>query len=129
MYHATFKNSVFVQNSSTKEKFQKFPDNYTICHISTLSLWLRKEKTYKIWLIVELLLVEDIILLVYWVECLSMGWETAVQSQVKSYQRLKKWYLISPCLTLSIIWYVSRVKWSNPKKGVVPFPTPQHSSY
>ena len=30
-----------------------------------------------------------------------------VQSQVKSYQKLKKWYLISPCLTLSIIKYVS----------------------
>ena len=26
-----------------------------------------------------------------------------VQSQVKSHQRLKKWYLIPPCLTLSII--------------------------
>ena len=28
------------------------------------------------------------------------------------------------CLTLSIIRYGSRVKWSNPRKGVVPFPTP-----
>ena len=26
-----------------------------------------------------------------------------VQSQVESYQRLKKWHLIPPCLTLSII--------------------------
>ena len=25
-----------------------------------------------------------------------------------------KWYLIPPCLTLSIIRYGSRVKWSNP---------------
>ena len=33
-----------------------------------------------------------------------------VQSQVESYQRLKKWYLIPPCLTLSIIKYGSRVK-------------------
>ena len=31
-----------------------------------------------------------------------------------SYQRLWKWYLIPPCLTLSNIRYVSRVKWSNP---------------
>ena len=31
----------------------------------------------------------------------------------------KKWCLISPSLTLRIIRYVSRVKWSNPKKGVV----------
>ena len=29
--------------------------------------------------------------------------ETEVQSQVETYQRLKKWYLKPPCLTLSII--------------------------
>ena len=40
-----------------------------------------------------------------------------------------KWYLILPCLTLSNITYVSRVKWSNPEKGVAPSPTPQCSSY
>ena len=50
--------------------------------------------------------------------------DTRVQSQVKSYQILKKWYLISPCLTLSIIRYISRVKWNNPRKEVAPFPTP-----
>ena len=32
-------------------------------------------------------------------------------------------------ITLSNIRYVSRVKWSNPGKGVAPFPTPQCSSY
>ena len=32
------------------------------------------------------------------------------------YQRLKKWYLMPPCLTLSIIRYGSRVKQSNPGK-------------
>ena len=37
--------------------------------------------------------------------------------------------LIPPCLTLSNIRYVSRVKWSNPRKGVVPIPTPRCSSY
>ena len=58
-----------------------------------------------------------------------MARETGVQSQVESYQRPKKWYLILPCLTLSIIRYVSRVKWSNPAKGVVPPPTPRCSSY
>ena len=52
-----------------------------------------------------------------------------VQSQVESYQRLKNWYLIPPCLTFSIIRYVSRVKWSNPGNGVVPSPTPRCSSY
>ena len=34
-----------------------------------------------------------------------------------------------PCLTLSIIRYVSRVKWSNPGKEVAPSPTPWCSSY
>ena len=34
-----------------------------------------------------------------------------------------------PCLTLSIIRYVSRVKWSNPGKGVAPSPTPWYSCY
>ena len=53
-----------------------------------------------------------------------MARETWVQSQVESYQRLKKWYLMPFCLTLSIIRYRSRVKWSNPGKGVAPSPTP-----
>ena len=30
----------------------------------------------------------------------------------------KKWYLIPPCLALNIIRYGSRLKWSNPGKGV-----------
>ena len=34
-----------------------------------------------------------------------------------------------PCLTLSIIRYRSRVKSSNPGKGVAPSPTPRYSSY
>ena len=34
-----------------------------------------------------------------------------------------------PCLTLSIIRYISRVKWVNPGKWLVPFPTPWCSSY
>ena len=46
--------------------------------------------------------------------------EIGVQSQVKSYQRLKKWYLMLPSLTLSVIKYKSRVKWSYPGKGVAP---------
>ena len=42
----------------------------------------------------------------------------------------KKWYLMLPCLALSIIIrYVSRVKLSNPEKGVAPSPTPRCSSY
>ena len=64
-----------------------------------------------------------------WVEGSPIVRETGVQSQVESYQRLKKWYLMWPGLTLSIIRYGSRVKWSNPGKGVAPFPTQWWSSY
>ena len=38
-----------------------------------------------------------------WVEFSPIVRETGVQSQVESYQRLKKWYLMSLCLTLRII--------------------------
>ena len=57
-----------------------------------------------------------------------MARDTWVQSKVESYQRLKKWYLIPPCLTHSIIRYGSRVKWSNPGKGVETSLTPWCSS-
>ena len=63
------------------------------------------------------------------VECSPMAQETRFQSQVESYQRFKKWYLIPPCLILSIIRYVSSVKWSNLGKGVAPSLTPRCSSY
>ena len=43
--------------------------------------------------------------------------------------KTQKWYLMPPCLTLSIIRYGSRVKWSNPRKGIAPSPTPRCSSY
>ena len=43
-------------------------------------------------------------------ECSLMSRETWVQSQIESYQILLKWYLILPCLTLSIIRYGLRVK-------------------
>ena len=55
--------------------------------------------------------------------------ETGVQSQIKSYQRIKKWYLMPPGLTFNIIKYGLRGKWSNPGKGVVPSPTLRWSSH
>ena len=36
--------------------------------------------------------------------------------------KTKKWYLMPPWLTLSIIRYKSRVKWSNPGNRVAPYP-------
>ena len=59
----------------------------------------------------------------------SMARANGVQNQVESYQRPEKRYLIFPCLTLSIIWYVSRVKWSNTGKRVALSPIPRCSSY
>ena len=66
--------------------------------------------------------------LAWWLECSLMAQETWVHSQVESYKKLKKWYLMHPCLTLNIIRYWSRVKWSNPGKGVAPSSTPLCSS-
>ena len=64
-----------------------------------------------------------------WVECSPMARETRVQSQVESYQRLKKWYLILPCLTLSNITDLSRVKLRNPGEVVASSLTPRCRSY
>ena len=58
-----------------------------------------------------------------------VAWETWFQSQVESYWRLKNWYLMPPCLTPSIIGCESRVKWSNPGKGVASSPTPRCGCY
>ena len=63
------------------------------------------------------------------VECSPVARKTKVQSQAKSYQRFKKWYLTLPYLTLSIIRCGSMVKGNNPMKGVVLSFTPRCSSY
>ena len=46
-----------------------------------------------------------------------------------SIPKTQKRYLMPPCLTLSIIKYGSREKWSNPREGVVLSLTPWCSSY
>ena len=43
--------------------------------------------------------------------------------------KTQKWYLMPTCLTLNIIRYGSRVKWSNPWKRVAPSPTPWCNNY
>ena len=43
--------------------------------------------------------------------------------------KTQKWYFIRPCLALSIIQFLSRVNWSNPEKGVEPYPTHRCRSY
>ena len=42
--------------------------------------------------------------------------------------KTQKWYLMLPCLTLNIIRNRSRVKWSNLRKVIAPYPTPWCSS-
>ena len=56
-----------------------------------------------------LIFLSNIGFLTYWFECLPMVQWTRVQFQVKSCQRLRKWYLVPPCFTLSVIKYWSRV--------------------
>ena len=42
--------------------------------------------------------------------------------------KTQKWYLMPLFVSFTIIRYGSKVKWSNPGKGVAPSPTPQCSS-
>ena len=80
----------------------------------------RGHNSYLQTIYLQIIYIWYICVLAWWLECLSMALETWVQSQAESYQRLKKWYLMPPCLTLSIIRYWSRVKWSNPGNGIAP---------
>ena len=63
--------------------------------------------------------------LAQWVECSPMvpGDLGSIPGQVMP--KTLKMVLEPPCLTLSNIRYVSRVKWSNPRKGVGPSFTPR----
>ena len=87
------------------------------------------KKTWKITTKIVNTVPSFVIKLDSWVECSPMARGTGAQSQVESYQKLKKRYLIPPCLTLSIMRCVLRVKCSNPGKGVTTSPTPRFSSY
>ena len=64
-----------------------------------------------------------------WIECLPNVWDTRFNPRLSHTKDSKKWSLMLPCLTFSIIRYRSRVKWSNPGNGVVPSPPPRCSSY
>ena len=63
--------------------------------------------------------------LALWFECSPMFQFNPRSAHTKYF----KWYLVLPCLTLSNIRYVSRVKWSNPGKEVALCPTPRCCSY
>ena len=57
-----------------------------------------------------------------------MARETRVQSLVESYQRLKKWYLMLPCLTQHYKVQI-KSKEEQSREGVAPSPTSWCSSY
>ena len=52
-----------------------------------------------------------------WVFANGPGERSSVPGRVLP--KIQKWYLMLACLTLSIIRYGSRVKWSNPENEVV----------
>ena len=55
------------------------------------------------------------------------GHQGSIQGRV--IPKTQKWYLILPCLALSIIRQGSSVKWSSPRNGVALSPTPWCNSY
>ena len=58
-----------------------------------------------------------------------MVWQTGCSILGRVIPKTQKWYLMPPCLTLSITRLGSRVKYSNPGNWVAPSPTPRCSSY
>ena len=60
--------------------------------------------------------------LAWWLEYSLMAWKTWVQSQVKSYQRLKKWYDAS---LLNIqhykVWIKGKVEQSRERSSIFPY--------
>ena len=58
-----------------------------------------------------------------------MVWETRVQSQVQSYQRLKKMVFDATLLNTQHYKEGSRVKWRNPRNSASPSPTPRCTGY
>ena len=62
------------------------------------------------------------------VECSSMAWDIRGSIPGGVIPKTQKWFLI-PCLTLSIIRLVSRVKWINSGKGVEHSFITRYSSY
>ena len=78
--------------------------------------------------------ISPICLLKYSYSCFSLYYFATGPGDLRSIPgrvipKTLKWYLMLPCLALSNIRYVSRVKWSNPGKRVAPSAKPRCSSY
>ena len=98
--------------------FSPFPTSYPL-KLGSMHLFLSVCQEYFIFIFYFI-----VVPLADWIDCSPIVRETRVQSLVDSYQRLQKWYLMPPCLTLSIIRYGSRVKQSHSGKGLASTPTP-----
>ena len=119
--------SYFTKLSGEKWKWKKYcalkSFRFFISFLTVLTLlWKDFRDLFQLLFILYFLLIDKI-------TSPLASWETRVQFHLVSYQRLKKWYLIRPCLALSLIRYISRVKSSNPGKEVASSPTPLCSSY
>ena len=85
------------------------------------------------WLPICLSKVYKYYLYIYWYMCMipiymiGVMLETWVQLPVESYRRLKKWYLMQPCLNLSIIRIM--INWCHLGKGILPSLISWCSSY
>ena len=67
-------------------RFKKFNYNNTLSRIKKKNS-LERKKLFTVYLVFSFCLSNE------WVECSPIVWGTRFQSQVESYQRLKKWYL------------------------------------
>ena len=86
-----------------------------------------EEHTLLVWLYIYIY-IYIYIYMTLWLECSPIARKARVQSYIAVCQRLQKWYLMLPWLTLNIIKHRSRVKWGSWGKGVVPFFLPCYSS-
>ena len=64
----------------------------------------------------------------YWVVC-QWSRRPGFNTRSSHTKDSKNWYLMMPCLALSIIKWGSKVKWSNPGNEVAPFSIPRCSSF
>ena len=109
-------------DTKSNVKMGRFQSQLEVSNVSSHTEELRYNETVCLWMTIYIY-IYIYIYMVLLVECSPMAQKTGVWSQVESYQRPQKRYLITPFLTLSTIRYVSRVKWSNPEKGVASYST------
>ena len=126
-YQSRSKQKVRVKRSKTSSK-------RNICRRTKLEVdfrdiqghgWIVAPKKYQVSIIH--LCLNTVLNWIYFILLFLQGHE--FETPIISFKDLKIWYLILPCLTFSIIRYVSRVKWRNLWERVPPSPIYQSSNY